>query len=177
MELLLSPYHHDYARLSDFYPGERIREVVRALGWETTPSLTLSVLPGPEVFVRGNPQAFDSTLRNFLLNAREILEEQTGREGPGEIQIEVREEGDAVLVAVSDNGPGMSREFIENRLFRPFQTTKKRGTGLGLFSCRLLLEQSGGRIGVSSREGEGSEFWITYPRGNPEQPPDNFPEL
>ena len=78
---------------------------------------------------------------------------------------------------VSDNGPGMTREFIENRLFRPFQTTKKNGTGLGLFSCRLLLEQSGGRIGVNSREGEGSEFWITYPRGNPESPPENFPEM
>ena len=177
MEQLLSPYHHDYARLSDFSPGERVREVVRGLGWETSPSLALTVLPAPEVLVRGNPRAFDTTLRNLLLNAREILEEQPGREGPGEIRIEVREEGESVSVVVSDNGPGMTREFIENRLFRPFQTTKKNGTGLGLFSCRLLLEQSGGRIGVSSREGEGSEFWITYPRGNPESPPENIPEL
>ena len=177
MEQLLSPYHHDYARLEDFSPGERVREVVRALGWESTPSLALTVLPAPEVLVRGNPRAFDTTLRNLLLNAREILEGQTGREGPGEIRVAVREEGEAVSVAVSDNGPGMSREFIETRLFRPFQTTKKKGTGLGLFSCRLLLEQSGGRIGVASREGEGSEFWITCPRGNPESPPENLPEL
>ncbi len=177
MEQLLSPYHHDYARLSDFSPGERVREVVRALGWEASPSLVLTVLPVPELLVRGNPRAFDTTLRNLLLNAREILEGQSDRTERGEIRVEVREEGDAVSVAVSDNGPGMSREFIESRLFRPFQTTKKKGTGLGLFSCRLLLEQSGGRIGVSSREGEGSEFWITYPRGNPESPPENLPEL
>ena len=177
MEQLLSPYHHDYARLSDFSPGERVREVVRGLAWDASPSLSLTLIPAPELLVRGNPRAFDTTLRNLLLNAREILEEQKGRNGPGEIKVEIREEGEAVAVAVSDNGPGMSREFIETRLFRPFQTTKKKGTGLGLFSCRLLLEQSGGRIGVASREGEGTEFWITYPRGNPESPPENLPEM
>ena len=163
LEGLLSPYSQDYSSLSEFSPAERIREVVRGLGWESTPSLKVVIDARETSPVRGNPKAFDTTLRNLLINAREILE---GREFPGEIRVALRDEGENLSAVVSDNGPGMSREFMETRLFRPFQTTKKKGTGLGLFSCKLLLEQSGGRIGVSSREGEGSEFWITYPRAN-----------
>jgi signal transduction histidine kinase len=163
LEGLLSPYSQDYSSLSEFSPAERIREVVRGLGWESTPSLKVVIDARETSPVRGNPKAFDTTLRNLLINAREILE---GREFPGEIRVTLRDEGENLSAVVSDNGPGMSREFMETRLFRPFQTTKKKGTGLGLFSCKLLLEQSGGRIGVSSREGEGSEFWITYPRAN-----------
>ena len=163
LEGLLSPYSHDYSSLSEFSPAERIREVVRGLGWESTPSLKVVIDARETSPVRGNAKAFDTTLRNLLINAREILD---GRESPGEIRVDLRDEGESLSVVVSDNGPGMTREFMETRLFRPFQTTKKKGTGLGLFSCKLLLEQSGGRIGVSSREGEGSEFWITYPRAN-----------
>ena len=122
-----------------------------------------------DVRVQGNPKAFDTTLQNLLINAREILE---GRPTPGEIRVFLRDSGSHLSVVVADNGPGMSREFIENRLFRPFQTTKKKGTGLGLFSCKLLVEQSGGRIGVVSREGEGSEFSLTYPKSGSATPPD-----
>lgn len=176
LEALLSPYSQDFSRISDFSPTERIRETVRALGWESSTGPTL-VVESPEADSRvvGNPKAFDTTLRNFLINAREILE---GRPAPGEIRIFLRDSGSHLAVVVADNGPGMSRDFIENRLFRPFQTTKKKGTGLGLFSCKLLVEQSGGRIGVASREGEGSEFSLTYPKsGAVPVPADPLPEL
>ena len=171
---LLSPYSQDYSTLSDFSPAARIQAVVRALGWETSPALKVVVEDKESPPMRGNPKAFDTTLRNLLINAREILE---GQSLPGEIRVGVRDEGEYLSVVVSDNGPGMSREFMETRLFRPFQTTKRKGTGLGLFSCKLLLEQSGGRIGAASREGEGSEFWITYPQGSFEHPPKTPPEL
>ena len=174
LEGLLSPYSQDYSRLSDFSPADRIREVVRALGLESTPALKVVVEAKESPPVRGNPKAFDTTLRNLLINAREILE---GQSLPGEIRVGVRDEGEHLSVVVSDNGPGMSREFMETRLFRPFQTTKKKGTGLGLFSCKLLLEQSGGRIGAASREGEGSEFWITYPRAFGNLPERTLPEM
>ena len=170
LEALLSPYSQDFSRISDFSPTKRIREVVRALGWEGSPGPTLVVeSPKVDVRVQGNPKAFDTTLQNLLINAREILE---GRPTPGEIRVFLRDLGSHLSVVVADNGPGMSREFIENRLFRPFQTTKKKGTGLGLFSCKLLVEQSGGRIGVASREGEGSEFSLTYPKSGSATPPD-----
>lgn len=154
MEQLLSPFHQDYYPLSEFNPTGLIRNTIRSLPWNDLPdlSLTLNLSELPEIY--GNPKALETALRNLLINAREALHDK------GEITVDTLQDGSSISIVVSDNGPGMSREFIENRLFRPFQTTKKKGTGLGLFSCRLLIEQSGGTIQVNSKEGEGTEFVI-----------------
>ncbi|MHB1286624.1 MAG: ATP-binding protein [Leptospirales bacterium] len=161
MDQILSPFHQEYSQLSTFNPTDLIQNIVRTLQWNHLPELRLKVTFAaiPEIF--GNGKALETTIRNLLLNARESLQDQ------GEIGIETRRDGKVVSIIVSDNGPGMSREFIENRLFRPFQTTKKKGTGLGLFSCKLLIEQNGGTIQVNSKEGEGSEFVVTLPVSHP----------
>ncbi|MHB1926783.1 MAG: sensor histidine kinase [Leptospirillum sp.] len=140
-----------------FDPVELVRKTARALKWDDSPDLALKLALSDIPQVNGNPSVLETTLRNLLINAREALD------GRGEITVETRAEPQYLVLSVSDNGPGMSREFIETRLFRPFQTTKKKGTGLGLFSCKLLIEQSGGTITVNSREGEGTEFLITLP--------------
>jgi len=57
----------------------------------------------------------------------------------------------------------MSREFIETRLFRPFQTTKPKGMGIGLFHCKTIVEAHGGRIEVQSEEGKGTTFRVFLP--------------
>ncbi|MHB1605944.1 MAG: ATP-binding protein [Leptospirales bacterium] len=156
MEQLLSPFHQDYSRLSEFNPTGLIRNTIRGLQWTDLPELHLNLHLEDLPDICANPKALETTLRNLMINAREALEDK------GEITVETLQDGSTISIIVSDNGPGMSREFIENRLFRPFQTTKKKGTGLGLFSCRLLIEQSGGTIQVNSKEGEGSEFIITF---------------
>ncbi|MHB8544679.1 MAG: ATP-binding protein [Leptospirales bacterium] len=154
MEQLLSPFHQDYSRLSEFNPTGLIRNTIRGLQWTDLPELHLNLHLADLPAICANPKALETTLRNLLINAREALQDK------GEITVETLQDESSVSIIVSDNGPGMSREFIENRLFRPFQTTKKKGTGLGLFSCRLLIEQSGGTIQVNSKEGEGTEFVI-----------------
>ena len=58
----------------------------------------------------------------------------------------------------------MTEEFIRERLFHPFATTKKKGIGLGLYSCRDIIEQHGGRIDVASKVDVGTEFRIVLPR-------------
>ncbi len=73
--------------------------------------------------------------------------------------------GEHVVLEVRDQGCGMSREFMEERLFHPFQTTKKDGMGIGLFQTRMIVEQHGGRIEAESREGEGSTFRVYLPMG------------
>ncbi|MHB1286992.1 MAG: ATP-binding protein [Leptospirales bacterium] len=157
METILSPFRQEYTRISSYRPEELVKTLARALNWTKTEgfSLILDFEEIPEV--QGNPKALETTLRNLLINAREAMENK------GEIRVKVRPDAAHFILSVSDNGPGMSREFLENHLFRPFQTTKKKGTGLGLFSSKLLIEQSGGTIQVNSKEGEGSEFLISLP--------------
>ena len=65
--------------------------------------------------------------------------------------------------SISDTGPGMSRNFIDNRLFRPFATTKKNGIGLGLYTCREVVRANGGTIDVESVEGAGTTFRVVLP--------------
>ena len=57
----------------------------------------------------------------------------------------------------------MSEEFIRERLFRPFSTTKTKGIGLGLFTCREVVEAHGGRLEVESRVGVGTRFRVVLP--------------
>lgn len=93
-------------------------------------------------------------LMNLLLNAAAAVEEK------GEIRVGTSYEDDWVKISISDNGYGMSREFIENSLFKPFRTTKKNGLGIGLFQCKTILEALQGKIEVESEEGIGSTFKI-----------------
>jgi signal transduction histidine kinase len=67
------------------------------------------------------------------------------------------------MFSVSDTGRGMSRTFIDTRLFRPFSTTKKTGIGLGLYTCREVIKASGGSIEVDSVEGAGTTFRVVLP--------------
>ncbi len=61
------------------------------------------------------------------------------------------------FVEVEDTGPGMSREFIEQELFRPFVTTKARGIGLGMYQVRESMNRLGGTVAVESRVGVGTK--------------------
>jgi signal transduction histidine kinase len=101
----------------------------------------------------------EEVAENLLLNAIEAMNGKSGT-----LRIEAGEDADGKpSFAVSDTGPGMSRVFIENRLFRPFATTKKNGIGLGLYTCREVIRASGGSIDVQSVEGAGTTFRVVLP--------------
>jgi PAS domain S-box-containing protein len=76
--------------------------------------------------------------------------------------------GDYVKLAITDSGTGMSEE-VKQHAFEPFYSTKGvgKGTGLGLATCQGIIEQSGGRIRVESKLGEGTTFQIFLPRAEP----------
>lgn len=101
----------------------------------------------------------ERALLNLVLNAADALESAQSKE----IEIHTEAEEDEVLVSVRDTGPGIPRE-VQERLFEPFFTTKESGTGLGLYSCRRIVEEEhGGSLEVDSRQGEGTTITIRLP--------------
>jgi signal transduction histidine kinase len=65
-----------------------------------------------------------------------------------------------VAITITDKGVGMDADFVRNRLFQPFASTKPGGFGIGAFEARSLVTAMGGRISVDSRLGRGTTFTI-----------------
>lgn len=140
--------------------------VVRAMaGLETGPSFVLTKELSPLPKIPCDQQQIGSVVTNLMLNAREALS------GQGEIRVSTRQEGGWAILAVADNGCGMSADFLQRSLFRPFQTTKKSGLGIGMFQSKMIVEAHGGRIAVASEPGKGTTFQVFLPmRGRPSHP-------
>jgi putative PEP-CTERM system histidine kinase len=102
-------------------------------------------------------EQMQKVFENLLINANEAVDKD------GRIRIAETHQDSWVELSFSDNGCGMSKEFVEKNLFRPFQTTKKQGMGIGLFHCKTIVEAHGGRIEVESEEGKGSTFRVVLP--------------
>jgi signal transduction histidine kinase len=83
--------------------------------------------------------------------------------GEGPVKLLVGKEDLAVIRCI-DQGEGMSADFIRERLFRPFETTKNKGFGIGLYQCQQIVNAHGGRIDVQSKVGLGTEFTVWLPR-------------
>ena len=104
-------------------------------------------------------EQIESVVTNLLVNAREAC----GPDGTVHIETEARE-GEVVL-AVRDDGCGMSAEFVEQSLFRPFSGTKSKGLGIGMFQCKMIVEAHQGSIRVRSEPGKGTTFHVVLPVG------------
>jgi putative PEP-CTERM system histidine kinase len=107
--------------------------------------------------VRMDAEQMHKVLTNLVINANEAVN------GNGMIHVSTILDGRRVGFAVRDNGCGMSEEFIEKSLFRPFQTTKKKGLGIGLFHTKLIVEAHHGTLEVQSSPGTGTEFRVLLP--------------
>jgi signal transduction histidine kinase len=97
---------------------------------------------------------------NLLLNAVQSIE------GTGAVRVEISSlKGDAAIVVI-DTGRGIAPEHLPN-IFRPFFTTKRGGTGLGLSLARRIVEEHHGRIEVTSEVGKGTTFLVVLPLRQP----------
>jgi two-component system, NtrC family, sensor kinase len=114
-------------------------------------------LPMPDI----DPNQIQQVFVNLINNAAQAIA-STGR--PGNILVRARRWLDGVAIDVIDNGPGMS-ETLAAQVFEPFFTTKAEGegTGLGLSISQGIVKEHGGRIMLSSEEGQGSTFTVQLP--------------
>lgn len=114
------------------------------------------------VFVPGDPASITEVLNNLIGNAIKY----TGRGGM--ISVKMTTDKDTVKVEVIDNGPGVPEE-LRNRLFTKFYRAERsliagtRGTGLGLFISKTIIELQRGTIGIEPDSGHGSVFYFTLP--------------
>jgi signal transduction histidine kinase len=115
----------------------------------------------PEIWA--DPDQLKEVLANLLVNAVEVMV------NGGVITIREEEHlvpplGPAVVIRVSDNGPGIP-ESVRDKIFQPFFSTKEEGTGLGLSIATRIIEDHGGRLELESKTNEGAAFIITLPLG------------
>ena len=101
-------------------------------------------------------ERIEKVMENLVLNAIEAMGARAGK-----LTVEAGPAGgDNVFFSVSDTGVGMNPDFIRRELFHPFTTTKTRGVGLGLYTCREVVRANGGSIEVESKVGSGTTFRV-----------------
>jgi signal transduction histidine kinase len=123
----------------------------------TRQGLTIHVATDPGVPMLEIDRALlRQAILNLVKNGMEVLSRG------GALTIESRCDGEAVEIAVSDTGGGISEE-VAGRLFEPFFTTKPQGTGLGLSIARQIIDEHGGDLGWRNRPGGGATFTIRLP--------------
>ncbi len=109
--------------------------------------------------VLADPTYLRMGLMNLVVNAQQAMAGQSG----GELLIETVAREPFVEVQITDTGPGIAPE-IQEKVFRPWYSTKTGGTGLGLPTARRILEELGGELRMQSEPGRGTRFTAVVPR-------------
>jgi putative PEP-CTERM system histidine kinase len=112
----------------------------------------------PESSILADPDRFAANLEHLIRNAQD----SSARDG--EVTVEAHLRDGLVRIAVIDSGQGMSADFVRERLFRPFDSTKgSKGMGIGAYQVRQYVLQLGGRVAVTSSPGAGTRFEMMLP--------------
>jgi len=136
-----------------------IRRVLAVNAEPTRPLNDIEARLPDKLVATVEPERVENVVENLVINGLEAMGAKGGR-----LTVEAGKlDGDYVFFSVADTGVGMTPEFIKTRLYRPFSTTKNKGIGLGLFTCREIVESHGGRLEVESSPGAGTRFRVVLP--------------
>jgi hypothetical protein len=124
--------------------------------------LVLPDVPNPRPQIKLDPDALSNVLLNLITNAEQAMPEG------GKITVTHRA-GDAEhIICIRDEGPGIATEILPG-LFKPFQSSKRGGLGIGLYQCKTTVEAFGGQISVQSELGSGTSVELRLPAVGIEQ--------
>jgi putative PEP-CTERM system histidine kinase len=113
------------------------------------------------ILLEADPERLTTVFEHIIRNAQDATDQD------GRILVDATVTDETAVVLIRDNGQGMSSEFIRERLFRPFDSTKgSHSMGIGAYQARDYVRMLGGQIKVSSEVGVGTEFAIRVPIGN-----------
>jgi|CXWL01.1.fsa_nt_gi PAS domain S-box-containing protein len=115
------------------------------------------MLPQNDLTISCDPKQLEIVMINLLTNAIQSMG------NVGQIQIRIQDNEEQAIIEVEDSGSGIPEDILL-RIFEPLFTTKQTGTGLGLLSCRNIVEQHQGTISVQSTIGKGTIFKISLPK-------------
>ena len=115
------------------------------------------LVDAPGIRTMAHRERLDRVVGHLLQNAAEATP------SGGTIEVRVRSQDQSAIIEVEDSGVGMSEDFIRTRLFKPFESTKKNGMGIGIYESREYIRELGGQLDVHSRETEGTLFSIALP--------------
>ncbi|MDZ7652596.1 MAG: XrtA/PEP-CTERM system histidine kinase PrsK [Burkholderiaceae bacterium] len=118
-----------------------------------------------DVIVMGHPDRLERVIGHLVQNALEAGDPSTVARH--EVRVRVYRQGDSAVIEVADNGVGMSADFVRERLFKPFSSTKQSGMGIGTYESQQYVQSIGGRIDVESRPSTGTTFRVTLRLADP----------
>ena len=131
-----------------------IKSAIAALAKPDKINITL---PQNDLIILCDPKQLEIVFINLITNAFQAIG------NTGEVTIKITDDKYNAYIAVEDSGPGIPEDTL-SRIFEPLFTTKQTGTGLGLLSCRNIVEQHQGTISVQSTVGKGTIFKISLPK-------------
>lgn len=159
MQAMLVRLRDRGGRQEDLEPID-LRQVIEAAGHSLRrlmPKLTV-IRPHHAIYAPVDPLGLGAVIDNLLHNALEAA----GRDGHFEIGL--GEDGNLAFIWISDDGPGMSRSFIDKRLAEPFgASSKPGGFGIGLYQTREFVERYGGTCRIDSDLGKGTTVRLSFP--------------
>jgi putative PEP-CTERM system histidine kinase len=133
-----------------------LRDVV-ATKQDRLPRPRLDTVNGT-LFVAAEKTRLANVLAHLLDNAQEATPED------GAIDVTLKQNGERHIIEIRDNGHGMDTEFVRNRLFKPFDTTKgNAGMGIGMYESREFIRGLGGEVYVTSEPGRGTLVALHLP--------------
>ena len=141
-----------------------LRPILAATIAATRRDREIELLGDGDICAPVDSSAFEQAVGHLIQNA---IDASSGTP----VTVRMASAGASVSVSIADKGVGMDGDFIRNRLFQPFASTKPGGFGIGAFEARALIAAMGGRLGVDSRPGRGATFTITLPAAEPAREP------